>query len=162
MLVLGSFHYVNWNRQDNTWPTSETLVDQQLVNWSSTRHYDYIYTLWSSLSPEEKKKKRNKKKEGGERERSRFSFPLSYSAFQRRVHTFYLLLCPIALFFFCALYYWLNVCLYGKRVSNTKRIKVPLILSLNKQCIHSIRRFIIPPIVFICFRWCSYVISYWI
>jgi hypothetical protein len=69
LTVLRPFHYVNWNRQDNTWPTSKWFVDQQLVNWSSTRHYDYIHSLWSSLSPEEKKKKR--KRERG-REKSSF------------------------------------------------------------------------------------------
>lgn len=104
MLVLGSFHYVNWNRQDNTWPTSETLVDQQLVNWSSTRHYDYIYTLWSSLSPEEKKKKRNKKKkEEREREKSFFFPPLLFSLSTKSSYVLFAVVPHRALFFLCSL-----------------------------------------------------------
>lgn len=91
------------------------------------------------------------------------SMYFSFGVSQWRVHTFYLLLLyPIVfLYSLFSIIDWTCVCM-ASECQNTKRIKVPLILSLNKQWMHSIRRFIIPPIVFICFRWCSYAISLWI
>ncbi len=110
MLVLRSFHYVNWNRQDNTWPTSESLVDQQLVNWSSTRQYDYIYTLWSSLSPEEERKKGKR-----EREKSLFFPSLSLSLVQLLNEGFIRFICccapSCALFFVLSIIDWTCVCM---------------------------------------------------
>ena len=160
--VLRPFHYVNWKRQDNTWPTCERLVDQQLVNWSSTRHYDYIYTLWSSLSPEEKRKKRKRRRRGGKREtRLRFFLSLFLLLLNEEFIRF---ICYCASSHYCFLFILLIERVFVWRASVKYETDQSTLDFVSEQTmlidIYSMRRVLIPPIIIICSGWCPVMIPY--